>query len=205
VSELPAYAAELLYQSRVARLGTADRAGQPLVVPVCYAFDGRACFSAIDAKPKRVAARQLRRLRNIAENPRVSLTVDRYDEEWSRLCWVIVQGRADVLTEGSERAGAVDLLLSKYTQYRAMGLDRETATVIRISPERTLEVGELVADETRYRFSICRPACETSTPAWPACRIACASRCFSIHALISRSRWLSKNSAVIVIRCVTFP
>jgi hypothetical protein len=68
----------------------------------------------------------------------VSLTVDRYDEEWSRLCWVIVQGLADVLTEGSERASAVDLLLSKYAQYRAMGLDRQTATVIRISPERTL-------------------------------------------------------------------
>jgi PPOX class probable F420-dependent enzyme len=138
VNELPAYAAELLYQSRIARLGTADRAGQPLVVPVCYVYDGRACFSAIDAKPKRVAARQLRRLRNIAENPRVSLTVDRYDEDWSRLCWVIVEGWADVLTEGAERAGAVDLLVSKYAQYRAMGLDRDSATVIRISAERTL-------------------------------------------------------------------
>jgi PPOX class probable F420-dependent enzyme len=138
VSDLPAFAAELLYQSRVARLGTADRAGQPLVVPVCYVFDGRVCFSALDAKPKRVAATQLRRVRNIAENPRVSLTVDRYDEEWSRLCWVIVEGRADILTDGSERAGAVDLLRDKYAQYRAMGLDRETATVIRISPERTL-------------------------------------------------------------------
>ena len=138
MNDLPAFAAELLYQSRVARLGTADRAGQPLVVPVCYVFDGRACFSAIDAKPKRVAAHQLRRVRNITENPRVSLTVDRYDEEWSRLCWVIVQGRADILTDGFERAGAVDLLVSKYTQYRALGLDREAATVIRISPERTL-------------------------------------------------------------------
>ncbi len=138
MSDLPAFAAELLYQSRVARLGTADRAGQPLVVPVCYVFDGRVCFSALDAKPKRVAATQLRRVRNIAENPRVSLTVDRYDEEWSRLCWVIVEGRADILTDGSERAGAVDLLRDKYAQYRAMGLDRETATVIRISPERTL-------------------------------------------------------------------
>jgi len=138
VSDLPAFAAELLYQSRVARLGTANRAGQPLVVPVCYVFDGRVCFSALDAKPKRVAAAQLRRVRNIAENPRVSLTVDRYDEEWSRLCWVIVEGRADILTDGSERAGAVDLLRDKYAQYRAMGLDRETATVIRISPERTL-------------------------------------------------------------------
>ena len=85
-TDLPAFATELLYQSRVARLGTADRAGQPLVVPVCYVFDGRACFSAIDGKPKRVAAARLRRVRNIEENPRVSLTVDRYDEEWSRLC-----------------------------------------------------------------------------------------------------------------------
>lgn len=138
MNELPAFAAELLYQGRVGRLGTADRAGQPLVVPVCYVFDGRACFSALDAKPKRVAARQLRRVRNILENPRVSLTVDRYDEDWSQLCWVIVQGRADILTEGPERAGAVDLLRSKYGQYRVMGLDREAATVIRISPERTL-------------------------------------------------------------------
>ena len=138
MNDLPAFAAELLYESRVARLGTADRAGQPLVIPVCYAFDGRACFSAIDAKPKRVGTLQLRRIRNIAENPRVSLTVDRYDEEWSRLCWVIVQGRADILTEGPERAGAVDLLQVKYAQYRAMGLDRETATVIRIAPEKAL-------------------------------------------------------------------
>jgi PPOX class probable F420-dependent enzyme len=138
VSELPAFASELLYESRVARLGTADRAGQPLVVPVCYVFDGRACFSALDAKPKRLAPRQLRRVRNITENPRVSLTVDRYDEDWSRLCWVIVQGRADILTEGSERASAVDLLRSKYAQYRGMGLDRDAATVIRIAPERTL-------------------------------------------------------------------
>jgi len=136
--DLPAFAAELLRESRVARLGTADRAGQPLVVPVCYVFDGRACFSAIDAKPKRVPARELRRVRNIAENPRVSLVVDRYDEEWSRLCWVIVQGRAEILTEGPERAGAVDLLRAKYAQYRALGLDRDTATVIRISLERTM-------------------------------------------------------------------
>ena len=138
MNQLPAFAAQLLYESRVARLGTADRTGQPLVVPVCYVFDGRVCFSALDAKPKRVAATQLRRVRNIAENPRVSLTVDRYDEEWSRLCWVIVEGRADILTDGSERAGAVDLLRDKYAQYRAMGLDRDSATVIRISPERTL-------------------------------------------------------------------
>ena len=134
---LPPAAAELLRESRVARLGTADREGQPLVVPVCYVFDGRVCFSPIDAKPKRVAPRALRRVRNITDNPQVSLVVDRYDEDWSQLRWVIVQGRAEILSEGPERAQAVDLLRAKYAQYRAMGLDRDTAIVIRISPERT--------------------------------------------------------------------
>ena len=134
----PAWARELLREGRVARLGTADRAGRPLVVPVCYAFDGRACFSAIDPKPKRAPDRALRRVRNIEANPRVSLLVDHYDEEWSRLAWVIVEGRADLLTQGPDRAAAVDLLVAKYAQYRSLGLDRDTATVIRITPERTL-------------------------------------------------------------------
>ena len=135
---LPPWAAALLRESRVARLGTADAAGQPLVVPVCYVFDGRACFSALDAKPKRVAAGALRRVRNIAANPRVSLVVDRWDEDWSKLAWVIVEGRAELLMAGAERAAAVDLLREKYAQYRALGLDREAAPVIRIMPERAL-------------------------------------------------------------------
>jgi PPOX class probable F420-dependent enzyme len=136
--DLPAWATALLREGRVARLGTADRAGRPLVVPVCYAFDGQDCFSAIDAKPKRVAAQKLRRVRNIEQNPHVSLVVDRYDEDWSRLCWVIVEGRADLLTDGSVRTTAVDLLVAKYAQYRTLGLDRDEATVIRIAPERAL-------------------------------------------------------------------
>ena len=136
--DLPALATALLREGRVARLGTADRAGRPLVVPVCYAFDGQDCFSAIDAKPKRVAAQKLRRVRNIEQNPHVSLVVDRYDEDWSRLCWVIVEGRADLLTDGSVRTTAVDLLVAKYAQYRTLGLDRDEATVIRIAPERAL-------------------------------------------------------------------
>src|SRR3989449_616123 len=94
--------------------------------------------SGVDAKPKRVAGRDLRRVRNIEQNPHVSLVVDRYDEDWSRLAWVIVEGRAALVTEGSVRALAVDLLRAKYAQYRTMGLDREGATVIRIAPERAL-------------------------------------------------------------------
>ena len=126
----------MLREGRVARLGTVDPAGQPLVVPVCYAFDGRVCYSAVDAKPKRVAGRALARIRNIEANPRVSLTVDHYDEEWARLRYVIVQGRAVVLSAGDELARGIDLLREKYPQYRAMGLSRESGLVIRIVPDR---------------------------------------------------------------------
>ncbi|MBI4635452.1 MAG: TIGR03668 family PPOX class F420-dependent oxidoreductase [Candidatus Rokubacteria bacterium] len=136
--DLPEWVVELLTAARVGRLGTADAAGRPLVVPVCYAFDGRHCYSAIDAKPKRPSTRHLKRLRNIEENPRVSLAVDHWEEDWSRLRWVIVQGRAEILARGSEFSHGVDLLLAKYPQYRAMGLDREAGLMIRIAPERVL-------------------------------------------------------------------
>lgn len=135
-ADLPGWALEMLREGRVARLATADAAGQPLVVPVCYAWDGHHCYSAVDAKPKRT--RQLRRLRNIAQNPHVSLVVDHYEEEWSRLRYVILEGRAEVLTEGSELAAAVELLTAKYPQYQVLGLPAEPATVIKLIPERIL-------------------------------------------------------------------
>ena len=118
------------------RLATADRAGRPLVVPVCYVFDGEHCFSAVDAKPKRT--RELRRLQNIRENPAVSLVVDHYDEDWTALRWVIVEGTAEILTEGAEFSRAVDRLLAKYAQYRAMGLDRESGALVKVTPARIL-------------------------------------------------------------------
>ena len=134
--DVPAWALELLHGARVARLGTADAGGQPLVVPVCYAFDGQQVYSAVDAKPKRT--RTLRRLRNIAENPRVSLLVDEYDEEWSRLRWVIVEGRAEVLPGGAELNRALTLLTAKYPQYRALPLPSEAGVAIKLTPTRVL-------------------------------------------------------------------
>lgn len=132
--DAPAWALALLRDARVGRLATAGADGQPLVVPVCYAFDGARCYSAVDAKPKRT--RELRRLKNIAANPRASLVVDVWDEDWSKLCWVIVEGRADVLSAGAEFARAIDALLAKYPQYRAMGLDRTEGAVIRLEAGR---------------------------------------------------------------------
>jgi len=135
-ADIPTWAVELLGTARVGRLATASGDGRPLVVPVCYAFDGTRLYSAVDAKPKRT--RELRRLRNIAENPRVSLVVDEYHEEWARLRYVIVDGRAEILSDGDEFTRAIDLLVAKYPQYRGLGLPRETGTVIRITPDRML-------------------------------------------------------------------
>jgi PPOX class probable F420-dependent enzyme len=134
--EAPAWALALLRDARVGRLATADAAGRPLVVPVCYAFDGARCYSAVDAKPK--STRNLRRLKNVAANPHVSLVVDVWDEDWSKLCWVIVEGRAEVLHEGEEFGRAIDLLVAKYPQYRALGLARTQGAVIALTPARVL-------------------------------------------------------------------
>jgi PPOX class probable F420-dependent enzyme len=136
VAAAPAWALALLREARVGRLATADAAGRPLVVPVCYAFDGARCYSAVDAKPKRT--RNLRRLANIAANPQVSLVVDVWDEDWRRLCWVIVEGRAEVLAEGAAFTRAIDLLVAKYPQYRTLPLERTGGAVIDIAPERIL-------------------------------------------------------------------
>ena len=122
-------------EARVGRLATADGAGRPLVVPVCFAFDGEALYSAVDDKPKRT--RELRRLRNVAENPQVSLVVDEWHEDWSRLRWVMVEGSADVLRAGTDFDRAIDLLREKYPQYRAMDL-RTGGAVLRLRAQRLL-------------------------------------------------------------------
>lgn len=134
--DAPPWALALLRDARVGRLATADAAGQPLVVPVCYVFDGARCYSAVDAKPKRT--RELRRLKNLAANPHGSLVVDVWDEDWAKLCWVIVEGHAEVLTAGAEFTRAIDRLVEKYPQYRAMGLDRAEGAVIRLDGGRVL-------------------------------------------------------------------
>ena len=135
---LPTWAGDLLRTARVGRLATADAHGCPLVVPVCFCFDGNTVYSAIDAKPKRPTGRALRRVRNIEENPQVSLVVDEYHEDWTRLRYVIVDGRAALITEGPAYSGAVDLLTAKYPQYRVLGLDRVSGLVIAITPGRIL-------------------------------------------------------------------
>ncbi len=115
-------------------MATADAKGQPHVIPVCYVFDGEAVYSVLDAKPKSTPLRQLRRVRNILANPQVSLVVDHYEEDWSRLRYVMMLGEARLLQEGAEWARAIAMLREKYPQYQEMDLDE--SPVIKITPDR---------------------------------------------------------------------
>jgi PPOX class probable F420-dependent enzyme len=101
----------------VARLATVGAAGQPHLVPVTFAVDGDRVYTAVDAKPKTTA--RLRRLRNIAENPRVALLADHYAEDWARLWWVRADGLASLLDRPADMAVPLQLLAARYPQYRA--------------------------------------------------------------------------------------
>ena len=81
---------------RVAHLATAGRDGAPHLVPVCFCLDGRTLYITVDEKPKR-ADIPLKQIRNIQENPAVAVTVDRWDEDWIRLAWIMLRGSADIL------------------------------------------------------------------------------------------------------------
>ena len=95
-----------LAHQRVAHLATADRRAVPHVVPVCFAISEHTLYVTIDEKPKRRPGTALKRLLNIAENPAVAVIVDRYDEDWARLGWVMLRGHAEVLNEGTEHRDA---------------------------------------------------------------------------------------------------
>lgn len=102
--------------ARVARLVTVDGAGRPRPVPIAFALSADTLYSAVDHKPK--STRELARLRDIEARPQVAVLVDHYEDDWSALWWVRMRGPARVLREGDERERALDLLVSRYPQYR---------------------------------------------------------------------------------------
>jgi PPOX class probable F420-dependent enzyme len=122
---------DFLVRQRVGHLATADRQGAPHVVPVCYAVADDTLYVTVDRKPKRGAP--LKRLANIAENPAVALVVDRYDEDWARLGWVMLRGAAEILADGPEHDAAQALLRARYPQYAAMDLADLPVIALRIA------------------------------------------------------------------------
>ena len=126
----------------IGHLSTASRDGVPHVIPVCFALDageeGAAIYIVLDGKPKRAALTRLRRVRNILENPQVSLVVDHYDEDWTKLWYILLTGTAELLDgeEADQRRRAIHLLREKYPQYREMDIDENP--VIKIMPVRVV-------------------------------------------------------------------
>ena len=132
--------AAFLDAARIAYLATADRHGAPHVVPVCFVRGGEHIYISIDQKPKR--GTDLKRLRNIAENPSVALTVEHYDDaDWSKLGWVMVRGKAEILHAGSTHDAAQEQLRAKYRQLRNMEL--ESLPVIAIQIAKIASWGDL--------------------------------------------------------------
>jgi PPOX class probable F420-dependent enzyme len=113
--------------ARVARLATAGADGAPHIVPFAFALWGETLFSAVDHKPKSGA--RLKRLENIEHEPRVAVLVDEYDDDWERLWWVRLDGRARIVASQTERARATALLVAKYEQYAEHPLDGEMFAV----------------------------------------------------------------------------
>jgi PPOX class probable F420-dependent enzyme len=107
-----------LATARVGHLATVTPAHRAHLVPCCFVLNADTVYSAIDAKPKSTLS--LRRLRNIETNSAASLLVDHYDEDWDTLWWVRVDGNGRVVDESAERDVAIDLLVAKYAQYRAL-------------------------------------------------------------------------------------
>ncbi len=128
--KLSAGALRLIRSTRIGHLATADGEGQPHVIPICFVFDGKYFISPIDEKPKRAAPGKLKRLKNIAENPNVALVIDHYNEDWRKLAYALIFGKARVLRSGQIHSQAVKLLRRKYPQYRRMAIDERPMIVI---------------------------------------------------------------------------
>jgi len=117
---------------RVGHLATADAQGAPFLTPVCFGLRGDTLYVTIDEKPKRRDV-PLKRVRNILENPNTAFIVDRYDEDWTRLGWVMLRGRANILDAGEEHDAAQALLRDRYPQYRTMNLVGLPVIALRIA------------------------------------------------------------------------
>ena len=133
-----------LEEARVARLATLDAEYGPHIVPVCFVYDGKVFYSAVDGKPKRVAPERLARLRHITASPQIALVVDEYQEDWGQLWYILVRGKAQLIPNSAhqERAQAIRQLRAKYPQYAAAMLP-DDSPVIRINPVRITSWGRI--------------------------------------------------------------
>ena len=138
------YPKTIIHKARVARLATVDLECMPHLVPVVFVFDNDHgfYFIPIDEKSKRSRPENLKRVRNIKENPNVALLIDEYNEDWTKLYFVMIQGKASIIggkkldqDEMSLLEKAHKLLRNKYPQYQDIGVGEY---VIMIMPQKVI-------------------------------------------------------------------
>jgi PPOX class probable F420-dependent enzyme len=138
VNDLDDTSRALLESARVAHLATADQYARPHAVPIVFVAIDEKLYFPLDRKPKREDDwHMLRRVRNIETNGRASIVVDHYDEDWTKLAWVLVEGVATILESGTERDEAAAALAAKYRQYSGGALDGRP--VVRVVIERAVQ------------------------------------------------------------------
>ena len=135
------YTKSVIDRARVARLATVDSESKPHLVPVVFVFDGNNYYVPLDKKKKRGKPGNLKRVKNIQENPNVALLIDEYSEDWNKLLFIMIQGRASLI--GKEGEGqrndlltrAHKLLYEKYYQYQKINIGE---LCLKINPEKVI-------------------------------------------------------------------
>jgi PPOX class probable F420-dependent enzyme len=134
---IPPAVEEFIERARVARLATVDFASKPHLVPVVFVFYANHFFIPLDEKRKTAKPEKLKRIKNIKGNPNVALLIDNYSEDWTRLAFVMIQGKASIIitkTRGNIQVReAYKKLMTKYHQYEMVGIGE---MCIMIAPER---------------------------------------------------------------------
>jgi PPOX class probable F420-dependent enzyme len=113
-------------------LATVNDYGTPTLVPVCFAYDDGVLYTGVDAKPK---TSRLARISNVKRRPEVAFIVDTYSDDWMGLSYLLIHGKAALVTSLRERRHAVRLLTKKYPQYRWLG--KEMKAIVKITVKRT--------------------------------------------------------------------
>jgi PPOX class probable F420-dependent enzyme len=135
---IPSAVEQFIEGARVARLATIDSELKPHLVPVVFVFDGNHFFIPIDQKRKIAKPEKLKRIKNIQDNPNAALLIDEYSEDWTRLAFVMIQGKASIAskTEGNLQVQeAYKKLMTKYLQYQNVGVGE---MCIIIAPEKVI-------------------------------------------------------------------
>jgi PPOX class probable F420-dependent enzyme len=135
------YIKMIIDKARVARLATVDSECKPHLIPVVFVFDNHCYFIPIDEKTKRSRPEKLKRAKNIQQNPNVTLLIDEYNEDWTKLYFIMIQGKASIVGKELEQnemlllEKAHKLLSDKYVQYQKIGIGEY---VIMIIPQKVI-------------------------------------------------------------------